>query len=314
MARLGRADRRADAAAARPPARRAAAERRSSTAPRPVLRGLAPVDPLARRGRRRSARGVQGEREEIDELRRSPPTRRAGKPLRQLLQTLDDRSRAIETTRARRLGAAAAPDPTAPPNGQGFTAWSRSSTTSTGRRWRSTRSTSSATSCASCSVGPVRARTRTPSDDDEQGTCRALQLLARPVPARHHRRPTRPRTAGAARDQAARRKQERATASAAPASPRRRPAAGPARPVEAADRAAAGRPGAARQPDRSCRQTPQPPTMPQLPARAGAPASPGRPAPSPQTRSSTSSWRHETPPRNSLDRRQPGAGRRRDAC
>ena len=97
MARLGRAGRRADAAARRPPARRArprhASSRASARSPRPrrpaSTRSARP--PRSARGRSRGA------------ARRSPSCARSptdappfAKPLRQFLETIDDRRRAIE--------------------------------------------------------------------------------------------------------------------------------------------------------------------------------------------------------------------------
>ena len=93
----------------------------------------------ARSARRRSREGKQ----EIAELRALPRTRpRFAKPLRQFLQTIDDRKRAIENdprakaTRAARAGPDRHPGPRAASR-----AWRRSGTTSTGRRSASTCST-----------------------------------------------------------------------------------------------------------------------------------------------------------------------------
>ena len=86
-----------------------------SEASRRSLRGLGPA---AREGRR-ALTGARGEIRQLRTLAKSAP--RLGKPLRQLLQTLDDRDRSIENDPAAQPVAPPAPDKTAYKAGQGFT-------------------------------------------------------------------------------------------------------------------------------------------------------------------------------------------------
>ena len=89
----------------------------------PFAQRLAPRAALARRRLRRRATGPSGRaREEVAELQAAGQrTRRAlAKPLRQYLQTIDDRERAIENDPRAKAGGPPAPDPTAiPADGQG---------------------------------------------------------------------------------------------------------------------------------------------------------------------------------------------------
>ena len=136
---------------------------------------------------KKGTRAIRASSDEVDELRQlAAEAPRMGKPLRQLLQTADDRSRGRPDTRARRERAARRrPDfAQRTPSGPRSRCSSRSGTTSTGRRWRSTSSTRSATYLrVLLIVGSECAPYANADDGEGQGAPRALQLLARPVPA-----------------------------------------------------------------------------------------------------------------------------------
>ncbi len=86
-----------------------------SEASRRAVRGLGPA---AREGRA-ALTGARGEIRQLRTLAKGAP--RLAKPLRQLLQTLDDRGRSIEDDPAARPVAPPAPDKTAYKSGQGYT-------------------------------------------------------------------------------------------------------------------------------------------------------------------------------------------------
>jgi ABC-type transporter Mla subunit MlaD len=106
---------------------------RKLTRAAPELEGfLSDVQPFARASRRAipalggasvtGRRAIRRSREEITELRRlARLAPRLGKPLRQLLQTIDDRKRSIENDPEARGTAPPAPDKTAYSPGRGFT-------------------------------------------------------------------------------------------------------------------------------------------------------------------------------------------------
>ena len=267
--------------------------------------------------------GLQASRsEEIAELRELAQTRpRLAKPLRQFLQTLDDRKRAIENDPRAKDTAPPAPDPTAiPGQGRASPAWRRSSTTSTGRRSASTCSTTSAhmlraslTASADCIAAAQRTPPRTRRTRSSFKRCNSYLgpnqpgiTSARPDPTTA---PTRTPRAARRERQAGERLGERARRGPA----RGRPAARPARPV-ASRRSRCRR----RVQDLLDALTPaaprlrRPPQPGQLRSSRAAPAPPvddrdHRPAP----RLPARAMRRR---RGQHPRRQPGAGRRRDGA
>ena len=215
-----------------------------SEASRPAFRSLGEASRQAARGR--SATSA----DEIDELRQlaadAPRARQAAAPVPADARRPQPRP---ARTRAPPRRAPPAPDPTSIANSERTALhrrWSRSSTTSTGRRSRSTSSTRSRHFLrVLLVVGSECAPYANAEQAQGQGAPRALQLLARPVPAgRHRARPDRGRRAPTAL--AARTAEEGRASGAAPASPRRRPMPGQPDPSQAAGRAAARPPGAAR--------------------------------------------------------------------
>jgi ABC-type transporter Mla subunit MlaD len=106
--------------------------RRLQTAAPDLERFLAELGPFSEESRgqfralARSARtgrqAIGVSREEVDELRKlSYDAPRLGRPLRQFLQTIDDRGRSIENDPSAGVRAPAAPDKTAYKKGQGYT-------------------------------------------------------------------------------------------------------------------------------------------------------------------------------------------------
>ena len=113
--------RRADAAAGRP-AEGGARPPRVLPPARPVLRGLATGDRVARRVVEGGHEGLparrRGGRRSCSALSKDAPG--FAKPLRQFLETMDDRERAIESDERAKAGAPPEPDPTAIPDDANF--------------------------------------------------------------------------------------------------------------------------------------------------------------------------------------------------
>jgi hypothetical protein len=95
-------------------------------------------------GRQRAVKATTPDVKELRLLAKDAPG--FAKPLRQFLQTIDDRKRAVEPdSRARATGPPAATRRTRPRAGTGSPAWRGCGTTSSGRRCPRIRSTTSST-------------------------------------------------------------------------------------------------------------------------------------------------------------------------
>ena len=192
--RSSRPPRRADPAAA-PAARRRArllalprgARRRSPSESRG---SIARARRGAVAGREALARVTRGDRRAA---RARPRTRRGSrKPLRQFLQTIDDRERSVEDDPSAEARAPPAPDKTRLQGGPGLHRHGgppQLRLLADARR--STPSTRSATCCAS-RCWPAATAPAYQAKPDRGPQIRAVQLVARPVPARRDHRPTPP--------------------------------------------------------------------------------------------------------------------------
>ena len=223
-------------------------------AARPVRRGQPPGGALARRDGRGGHAGVhQGQAGDRRAARRCRRTRRGfAKPLRQFLQTIDDRKRAIETDPRAKATAPPAPDPTAISGEGGFTGmeaiwnyffWQTLSI----NMLDDTRHMLRASLTAEPDCMRVTQRAAEDAEPTRPHFDKCNSYLGPNQPGIYTRRPARRRRTAAASVRAQSRQARHAARRAARRGHARgRPAARPARPLEAADRAAARAPAPAR--------------------------------------------------------------------
>ena len=212
------------------------------------------------------------------------------KPLRQFLQTIDDRKRAIENDLRAKETAPPAPGPDRHPergrlhrHGGGLELLLLADA----QHQHAGRQGAHPARVAHGGARTAWTSQRAAEDAGRPRALRALQLVPRPEPARHSQpRPAR-RRLEPDRGEPARR--ERAAGLAARRAARRGPARGgpaarPARRLEAADRAAARRPAPARlaQPAPAARARPRAPAIPRpaTSSRSSGDRAPARPPPS----------------------------------